>query len=110
MFMTSNRHAEGFAAVFAASLAVAACSTAPGERIVSGGEFGADAAIVGPPQGDAGKGVIIGGAAPDALSTAYPPQYGSYDYRTHSYGGYGFSTRCVRLSPYTGHCAEWRRS
>ena len=110
MFMTSNRHAEGFASVFAASLAVAGCSTVPDGRIVSGGVFGADAAVVGPLYDDAGKGVVIGGAAADALGAAYPSQYGSYDYRTHSYGGYGFSTRCVRFSAYTGHCAEWRRS
>ena len=108
MFMNSSRRAGGLAAVLVASVA-AGCSTMPGERIVTGGAFGADAAVVGTLHSETGKGMVIGGTAP-ARSAVYPPDYGAYDYRTQSYGGYGFSTRCVRLAPYTSHCAEWRRS
>ena len=98
------------AAVFAAGFSLAACgTTAPGEGIVTGGSFGPDAAVVGSLGGDAGREALIGGvgsAGPQALSAAY----GFYDYRTHSFGGYGFSTRCVQWSSYTGHCAVWRQS
>ena len=98
------------AALFAASLAVAGCATAaPGERIVTGGSFGPDAAVVGSLRGDTGRDVLVGGtgsAGPRALGA----EYGAYDYRTRSFGGYGFNTRCIRWAPYTGHCSTWRQS
>jgi hypothetical protein len=88
-------------AALAFAIAAAGCAAAPGEGIATGGEFGMDATVA----GSFGKSAVIGGT-----TTAYPLDYGAYDYRTRSYGGTGFRTRCVRLSPYTGQCAAWRES
>lgn len=114
MFRNATMTSGAIAAVFATSLALAGCGTTPSDRITSGALLGAGGgAAIGSLSGDAGKGAVIGGvggAALGALTTPPPPYYdsrGYYDrYGYYHEGGY---TRCVRYSPNTGSCVEWRR-
>jgi osmotically inducible lipoprotein OsmB len=85
-------------ALIASTIVVlAACGTTPGERGVSGGVLGAaGGAAIGSLTGNAGAGAVIGGvggAAAGLLTT--PPQPSG--------------PQCIRWSPYTGRCAQFRQ-
>jgi len=115
MLKNMIRKSGAIAATLATGLALAACGSTPGDRIVSGGLLGAGGgAAIGSLSGNAGKGAVIGGVAGGtlgALTTPPPPRYGynerySYYARDYYSGGY---TRCVRYSSYSGRCVAWRR-
>lgn len=89
---------------------LAGCGSAPDVQIVPGGMFGTSAAVIGSLGGDAGRTTLIGGTGAPPPDVVFQPDYGAYDYRTNSFGGYGFSTRCARWDSHTGRCALWRQS
>jgi hypothetical protein len=98
--------------LLAASVLLAGCVATADEQIVPGGSFGTDAVVTGSFSGGTSKGAVIGGvgSAQPALAATFPSAYGAYDYRSHSYGGYGFNTRCARWDTYAGRCVLWRQS
>ena len=83
-------------AIVSAAILLAACGTTPGERGVSGGLLGAGGgAAIGSLSGNAGAGAVIGGvagAAAGLLTTPPQPQ-----------------PQCIRWSPYSGQCVQWRQ-
>ena len=85
------------AVIVSAILVLAACGTTPEERGVSGGLLGAaGGAAIGSLSGNVGAGAVIGGvggAAAGLLTT--PPQPPA--------------PTCIRFSPYSGRCVQWRR-
>jgi osmotically inducible lipoprotein OsmB len=92
---------KNFAAIgaVAATLALAACGTTPGDRAVSGGLIGAGTgAVVGSLSGNAGAGAVIGGlggAAVGALTDPCTLNLG--DPWWHDHGGDAeFHRRCGR--------------
>lgn len=89
---------------------LAGCSSASDVQIVPGGMFGTSAAVIGTLGGAGGRTTLAGGTGVPPADVVLQPDYGAYDYRTNSFGGYGFNTRCVRFDPYTSRCDLWRQS
>ena len=110
MLKNTIRKSGAIAAVFGTALALAACGTTPGDRIVSGGLLGAGGgAAIGSLSGNAGAGAVIGGVAGGtlgALTTPPPPRYGYYD-RGYRYSRPYYGSRCYRYSSYSGRCVAW---
>lgn len=86
----------------AATLALGACGTSPGDRAVSGGLLGAGAgAAIGSVTGSAGAGAVIGGVAGAAIGAATDPcdlDLGKPFWREHG-GRRGYERRCGHPPP-----------
>jgi len=97
--------------VLAAVTAMALGGCASDAQIVPGGMFGTSAAVTGALGGGAGRATLAGGTGAPPADVVFQPDYGAYDYRTNSFGGDGFNTRCARWdSGNTGRCVLWRQS
>ena len=91
--------------VLAASLALSACGTAPGDRALSGGLVGAGTgAAIGAVAGNAGAGALIGGLGGAVLGAVTSPNQlylGPTPWRRA-----GIRSECVRWSAATGRCVR----